>query len=452
MKDTTRTIAALATPPGNGGVAIIRISGPLALAIGSRVFSKPLDTLESRQCHFGKILSGSGAVLDEVLLLIMRAPHSFTGENVVEIQCHGGHLSVRRILHRVIEAGALPAGPGEFSFQAFMNGKIDLAQAEAIQALIGAKNEKGLDAALRHLEGGLSEQIVRAKQELTDIAAILEAWVDFPEEGIEFASFEEIVSSLQQIYCKMEKLLSTYRDGKIVSDGLHIALVGAPNVGKSSLMNALLKKERSIVSPIAGTTRDVIEDQLYLGDLHVCLTDTAGIRPSTDLIEEEGIRRSKRAIEEADLVLCLLDASLGVTAADRAVISILPQEKTLFIWNKIDLEPHPAPSDLFSSACSISALTKEGIDALKQAIDRMIWREGPPSKEEILLTDIRHHEALSHAAGCVQKASSGLQAHISPEFLTLDVRQALNHLGQIIGSDIQEDILSSIFSKFCVGK
>ena len=445
-----RTIAGIATPPGDGGVGIIRISGPEAIAIGSKVFSKPLEFLQSRVCHFGKIVSSTQETLDEVLLLIMRAPHSFTGEDVVEIQCHGGHLIVRRVLARILEAGALQATAGEFSFKAFMNGKIDLAQAEAIQAMIGAKNGKALDAAMRHLEGGLSKQILSYKQELIDAAAVLEAWVDFPDEGLEFASFDEIVSTLQTIDGKIDQLLSTYHDGKIASEGLHIALVGSPNVGKSSLMNALLKKERAIVSPIAGTTRDLIEDHLMLSGLHVRLTDTAGIRSSTDQIEEEGIRRSKKALEEADLILFLLDASLGLTRQDLDIFPLIPPHKTLVVWNKIDLKEEVCP--LSMQTVKASALKSIGIDDLKRAIDQMIWQKGPPSKEEILITNMRHHEALSHASLYVKKAYSGLQTSISPEFITFDVRQALHHLGKIVGSDIQEDILSSIFSKFCVGK
>lgn len=448
FKTTQRTIAGIATPPGDGGVGIIRISGPNALDVGSKIFSKPLHTLENRMCHFGKILSEGGETLDEVLLLIMRNPHSYTGEDVVEIQCHGGHFIIRKVLQRVLEAGALPANAGEFTFQAFMNHKLDLAQAESIQALIGAKNERALQAAQRHLEGALSKQILNFKQELIDIAAILEAWVDFPEEGLEFASFEEIVSMLEQVHAQMETLVATYHDGKIASDGLHIALVGAPNVGKSSLMNALLKKDRAIVSSIPGTTRDLIEDHLYLNGLHVRLTDTAGIRESDDLIEEEGIRRSKKVLDEADLVLVIMDAHRGV---DAEILSLIPQDKSIIIWNKIDLVEQ-VPHLEFKHIEKVSALKLLGIEELKKTIDQVIWHRGPPSKEEVLITSVRHKEALSHASLFVKKAINGLQTEVSPEFLTFEVRQALVQLSSIIGSDIQEDILSSIFSKFCVGK
>lgn len=446
-----RTIAGVATPPGDGGVGIIRISGPEAVSIGSKVFSKSLEPLESRVCHFGKIVSAKGEILDEVLLLIMRAPNSYTGDDVVEIQCHGGHLIVRRVLARVIEAGAKQAEAGEFTFNAYMNGKIDLAQAEAVQAMIGAKNEKALDSAMRHLEGGLSKEIAAYKQELIDIAAVLEAWVDFPDEGLEFASFDVTVDALKKIHARLEKLLGTYHDGKIASEGLHIALVGSPNVGKSSLMNSLLRKERAIVSPIPGTTRDLIEDHMSLSGLNVRLTDTAGIRTSTDLIEEEGIRRSKRVLEEADLVLFLLDASMGLTEQDREILDLIPKEKAIVIWNKIDLKTEVPPL-AFNHVVKTSALRQEGIDELKKTIDRVIWHQGPPSKEEILITSNRHREALSHASLYVQKSYNGLMTEVSPEFITFDVRQSLVHLNQIIGGDIQEDILSSIFSKFCVGK
>jgi len=281
------TIAAIATAPGEGGVAIIRISGNTALAIASRVFSGAIQTYKSHTAHYGQILNATGQRVDDVLVLVMLGKRSYTGEDTVEIHCHGGSLVTRRVLDVVLAAGARAAKPGEFTFKAYMNGKIDLAQAEAVQELICAKNERALDAAENQLEGALSTKILGYQKTLTTIAAILNAWIDFPEEGLEFASMDEICSDLIAVMHEMERLVHTYHDGKILHDGITMCLIGCPNVGKSSLMNALLDKDRAIVSHIAGTTRDVLEDHLRLNGLNLKLMDTAGIRDTEEIVEKE---------------------------------------------------------------------------------------------------------------------------------------------------------------------
>jgi len=305
------TVAAITTPLGEGGVAIIRISGKEAFAVGNRVFSRSLDALPTHTVHYGSIKNATGSKVDDVLLVLMRGPRSYTGEDTIEINCHGGALITRRVLETVLAAGARAARPGEFTFKAFMNGKIDLAQAEAVQELIAAKNEYALDAAESQLQGGLSTRILSFQKQLTHVAAILEAWVDFPEEGLEFATMDEICLDLDTIREKMEELISSFHDGRILHEGLTLCLVGLPNVGKSSLMNTLLDKERAIVSHIPGTTRDIVEDHLRLNGLNFKLMDTAGIRHAEDIVEQEGIRRSRQAFAQADLVLLLLDASRG---------------------------------------------------------------------------------------------------------------------------------------------
>lgn len=442
------TIAAIATAPGEGAIAVIRISGPKAFEVAEQIFSRSIKDFKTHTAHYGNVLKADGTILDGVLLLVMKGPNSYTGEDSVEISCHGGQLVTRRVLERIFEAGARPAQPGEFSLRAYLNGKIDLAQAEAVQELIAAKSELALENAEKQLEGALSKKISTFQKELTEVAAILEAWVDFPEEGLEFSTMEEIIATLESICQRMQKLQSTFHDGKALHDGLSLCLLGSPNVGKSSLMNALLGKDRAIVTEIAGTTRDLLEEDLRLGQLHFKLIDTAGIRETAEIVEKEGIRRSQKAMQEADLILLVLDASRAIDLNDRELLQIAPTEKTIVIWNKIDLGQ---PAEKISSV-QISAKQKIGLEELKAAIEKIIWKKGPPSKEEVLITKLRHHQALTHAISACQAVIDGLKSGISAEFVASDTRAALGELGKIIGTNVTEDILTSIFSKFCLGK
>lgn len=445
------TIAAISTPPGEGGVAIIRISGKEALPVARKIFSVDPTSFKSHHARFGKILKNN-EVVDEVLLMRMKDRRSYTGEETVEIFCHGGSLISRKVLETVLEAGARAALPGEFTFRAYMNGKLDLAQAEAVQELIHAKNERMLDSAGEQLQGKLSQKVKISQERLTLIAAILEAWVDFPDEGLEFESMEKIINDLEQEKAFMDQLVSTFHDGRIIHEGLKVALIGAPNVGKSSLMNALLSKERAIVSPVAGTTRDILEDHLRLSGLNLLLIDTAGIRETEELIEKEGIRRSRKAMEEADLILLLLDASRKLKEEDETLISLAPPSKTIVVWNKIDNQIDPSQKVNLPHLVHISALHKTGIDLLVNKIDEVIWLKGPPSKEEIVITNVRHKEALQDASTFIQKVIVGLKEDVSAEFVAFDMRQALESLGRILGANVTEDILSAIFNKFCIGK
>ena len=449
---TEDTIAAIATPPGEGGVAIIRISGKKAFAIANQIFSKDVTEFASHTAHYGQVLDQNQEHVDDVLLLVMKGPRSYTGEDTIEINCHGGSLITRRVLDVILAAGARAASPGEFTYRAYLNGKIDLAQAEAVQELIHAKNEKALEAAESQLQGRLSERVKKFQNDLTDVAAILEAWVDFPEEGLEFASMEEVNRQLGSVKSEMIRLAETFHDGKILQDGISLCLIGCPNVGKSSLMNALLGKERAIVTHLPGTTRDVLEDQLRLNGLNFRLIDTAGIRNEAEIIEQEGIRRSRAAMQEADLVLFVLDTSEGLRGEDREIMEQLPSDKTICIWNKMDLQNGEYPSLEFPHVVSISAKEKTGLEKLHQEIDRVIWKNGPPTKEEVLITNVRHKEALGNAISSCEAVMSGLKSEVSPEFISMDMRQCLIELGKVIGSDITEDVLSAIFSKFCIGK
>lgn len=445
----SETIAAIATPPGEGGIAVIRISGKEALSIANRIFSADLISTPSHTARYGHILSPSGETIDTALALVMRAPRSYTGEDTVELQCHGGSLIAKRVLASALSAGARPAGPGEFTYRAFLNEKIDLSQAEAVQEVISARGEHSLSCAQNQLEGKLSKKITLIQQELFDIAAHLEAWVDFPEEGLAFTSRQQVSSSLQNTLLELEILSRSFNEGKKISEGISLCLVGRPNVGKSSLLNALLGKERAIVTSQAGTTRDLIEEEIHFSSLPIRLIDTAGIRETLEEIEQEGIRRSKNAVKQADLILLLLDASEGLTEEDRKLLKELPKEKTLLVWNKIDL-PNKIPD--LETGIEISAKNETGLLELKHAIEQTIWENGPPSKEEVVITNIRHHTALHNAMTPLKRVIEGLEQEISPEFLSSDLREALTALSTIIGKEISEEILSSIFSKFCVGK
>lgn len=446
------TVAAIATPPGEGGVAIVRISGSRAVEVAARVYSGDVRAYATHTVHFGHVLDPKGNRVDDVLLIKMLSPRSYTGEDVVEIHCHGGSLISRRVLDLVLDAGARQSYPGEFTFKAYMNGKLDLAQAEAVQELIGAKNERALEAAKEQLHGMLSKRISGFTKGLTEVAAILEAWVDFPEEDLAFASFEEVCGQLEGICFAMQELLNTYHDGRIVHEGLSLCLVGSPNVGKSSLMNALLDKERAIVSHVPGTTRDLIEDHLRLNGLNLRVIDTAGIRESEELIEQEGIRRSHAALAEADLALLVLDATQPLGLQEQDLFARIPAGKAVVVWNKVDLPHEKLPILPLGPNVRVSAKEKSGLDQLRQAIDKVIWEHGPPSKEETLITNVRHKEALAHAVTACRAVIHGLHHGVSPEFLAADMRACLQELARILGTDVTEDILSAIFSKFCVGK
>lgn len=443
------TIAAISTPLGEGGISVVRISGKAAFEIAARLFSGPIKKYQSHTVHLGIVRDLEGRRIDEALALVMKGPRSFTGEDTVEFQCHGGLMSSKKILETAVMAGAKLAGPGEFALRAFLNGKIDLAKAEAIQKLIEAKNENAFELASRHLEGTFSEKIKELQKSLIHQAAIVEAWVDFPEEGIEFSTLDEIVAALKKVASQVHKIYTTFGDGQKIDHGISLCIVGPPNAGKSSLMNALLEKDRAIVTSIAGTTRDLLSENLAMGGLHFNLIDTAGIRETEEEIEREGIRRSKAAMQKADIILLVLDISKKV---EPDLFAGLSEEKTLLVWNKTDLTKAIRQVPVWPNEIFISAKEKTGLDLLKERIQKMVWDKGPPAKDELVISSLRHKEALGRALDHLEKTIQGFEEGVSPEFLSADIRSALFELGTIIGSNITEDILSSIFSQFCVGK
>lgn len=454
LRQSHDTIVAIATPPGMGGVAIVRLSGEKSISIASTLLKNATIPTQSHTVKLVTVRSSTGEPIDRALCLFFQSPRSFTGEDTVEFHCHGGHLLAQSIVEALVHAGARAALPGEFTLRAFLNGKIDLAQAEAIQDLIGAKNEKALQVAEAQLEGRLSREISAMQKEASRLAAIFEAWVDFPEEGLEFESQESILLTLQQLERRVRYLLDTYHEGKIIHDGVSICLLGAPNVGKSSLMNALLGKERAIVSHIPGTTRDTIEEDLRLEGIQCRLIDTAGIRQTNELIEGEGVRRSLKAIKTADIVFVVLDASCPNESEVKELLKETESNHVCLIWNKIDLQSNRDELPTFHTAevSFVSAKTGQGLDDLKAAVRRMLWKNEAMHRDEVLITNIRHKEALLRAQEALFRVISGLQEALSPEFITFDMREFLRHLGSVIGTDITEDILTEIFAQFCVGK
>lgn len=445
-----KTIAAIATPKGEGGIAIIRVSGHEAFNVVNRIFSKDISKFESHTAHFGKILDHKKNVIDQVLVVLMRNPRSFTGEDTVEIQCHGGSLITQKILQRVFEEGASPALAGEFSYKAFMNGKIDLTQAEAIQEMIGAKSEASLKNAKEQLEGLLKVKISSYQKKLSDVTAIFEAWVDYPEEGLEFASYDDILLLLNSIYSDLNGLVNSYSDGKLLTHGIKLCLLGEPNAGKSSLLNALIGKERAIVTDIAGTTRDTLDVDVSFNGILFTLVDTAGIRETEEIIEQEGIKRSFAAAENSDVVLLVIDAQRGWAEKNLDLYNKLDPSKLLIVYNKIDLaelKDEPKENEVY-----ISAKNHVGIESLKKKIVEIAFKRDDHQADHLILTKERHFQALKHASFYLYQVIEGLKKDLSPELLSMDMKECLKELGTIIGTNITEDILNAIFSKFCVGK
>jgi len=443
------TIAAIATPIGDGAIAIVRISGKNAFNIANSIFSRDVFALNSHFAAYGKILNKQKETIDHVLLIPMKGPKSYTGEDSVEIHCHGGRFITKSVLNIVLSEGARAAEPGEFSLRAFKNGKMDLSQAEAVQSLIAAKSKQSYLAAKSQLEGDLSKKIKHFQDSLIDIAAMLEAWVDFPEEDLEFEAFESVILRIDIILSKMKELAKTFHNGKKIHEGLSICLIGAPNVGKSSLMNLLLRKERAIVSEIEGTTRDTIEEDCFIDDFEIKLIDTAGIRETHEAIEKEGIKRSIEASKKADVIFYLLDASKKISNDEVETIQSLDKEKTIVIQNKCDLK-NPNKLD-FPTVVNISVLKELKISELIEALKDKVKNKDLDSSN-VVLTQYRHKSALEKSIELLENVITGLKDKTSAEFVSFDMRGALKELGSIIGMDVTEDILSAIFSKFCLGK
>lgn len=451
------TICAVSTPPGEGGIGIIRISGKEALAIASRVFKpraqKKSGGQASHTLQYGwVVVPETGERVDEALMSVMRAPATYTREDVVEINCHGGTVPLARTLSLLIRTGARQAEPGEFTKRAFLNGRIDLSQAEAVMDIIRAKTDLAQKAATVQLLGGLSSEIAELRQKLVAIVASVEVAIDFPEEDIETSSGLPLMQEVTAVIAGINAMLATVNCGRLLRDGFGTAIVGRPNVGKSSLLNALLRTNRAIVTEVPGTTRDVLEEYLNINGVPLRILDTAGIRHSQDLVEQEGIRRSLAAIHAADLVLVVLDGSQELCDEDNRVLDAIKEKHAMLVINKADLPVQLRGLDPAAIQIRLSCKTGEGLDELRSAISSFIRNRAMPLREHAWAVNQRHRTALEKSKESLEKTIQSIKAGLSPEFLALDLRVALDELGVIIGVTCTEDILERIFNDFCIGK
>lgn len=454
------TIVAISTPPGEGGIAVIRLSGSEAISITESIFRGRMDISksESHKAHHGWIVEGSEPI-DEVVLTLFRTPRSLTGEDVVEISCHGGLFVSRRILELLVAEGARPARPGEFTQRGFLHGKMDLSQAEAVVDLIRARTEASRRVAAYQLEGQLSKRLEEIRDHLMRVCSLLEIELDFCEEDVEFASRKELMELLRSTREEMKVLLASFDRGKVCREGIRMVIVGRPNVGKSSILNSLVERERAIVTEIPGTTRDTVEDVLDIEGLLFIITDTAGIREVRDPVESEGVRRTERALAESDLVLLVFDGSESLKQEDEILIQQVKnlEKRVVAVINKVDLAEKIDIRKLKRRMAGIkflrvSALKRKGIQDIIQALEKTVLSGELPQEGEVVLTRVRHRDSITRAYERIGQAENSLRSGMSQEFIALDLRGALDALGEITGQTTTDDILGQIFSEFCIGK
>ncbi len=452
------TIAAISTPIGVGGIGIVRLSGPRSVEIVDSLFvgRRRIRELPTYRLTYGRIVE-DGRQLDEVLVSVMRAPHSYTTEDVVEINCHGGLVATQMVLEAVLRKGARLAEPGEFTKRAFLGGRIDLTQAEAVSDLIGAKTQLGHTVAFCQLKGRLSQSLGEIKDTLTQCLSLIEVSLDFSEEDIDFVSAEELIERLSGAVRQLEELLSSFEQGRIVREGVKVAIVGRPNVGKSSLLNLLLGEERAIVTPVPGTTRDPIEEWLQVEGIPFKIVDTAGVRESNDVIELEGRRRTQFHIEEADLLVVMLDASEPLKHEDRLLAQMLRGKKVLVVLNKCDLKRVLSPegaAEIYGDTpvVEMSALKGWGVGEFNRELIALVTKGAGELRERAVITNQRHKDRLEKAKGALGQACEALAGGLSFECAALDIREALGALKELVGEVTSEDILNQIFSTFCIGK
>ncbi|MBQ9096401.1 MAG: tRNA uridine-5-carboxymethylaminomethyl(34) synthesis GTPase MnmE [Akkermansia sp.] len=440
---STDTIAAIATPPGSGAISVVRMSGPQATAVLQSCTGK---VTQARRATLAHVRDARGQVIDEVVVTYYAGPASYTGEDVVEFSCHGGMLVTRRVLERLLQCGARPAEPGEFTRRAFENGRMDLTRAEAVMDVINAGSDLALRAAQNQLHGAIFRKVEAAVDKLISVAAHVEAYIDFPEEDIAPDTTQELVDAVDAVCAELRALLATADEGRLLREGVRTAIIGAPNVGKSSLLNMLLGYERAIVSDTAGTTRDTIEESVSLGGLRLRLIDTAGLHDSADAIERAGMERSRRAGAEADLVLEVADATLPPARAE------LPESTAqhILLLNKCDLPEHPAWQGV--QALRISCHTGHGHQELADTITELFLHGNGGELDTLAAINTRHRYALQQALNYLAAARTGLLSGVSPELMDIDLRAALDALGSISGRVDTEDILTRVFATFCLGK
>ncbi len=455
--DSERTIAAIATPAGQGGIAVIRVSGRDAFDIVQKMWrGKPLAQCTSHTAHLGNISQEDGSVLDQAVITLFRAPNSFTGEDTVEISVHGSRWIQREALNQLMRCGAKAAGPGEFSQRAFANGRMDLAQTEAVADLIAAESRAAHRLALSQMSGAFSRKLNELREQLIHFGSLLELELDFSEEDVEFADRTQLINSAKETLAVVQHLALSYKSGRAFKEGVPVAIAGAPNVGKSTLLNRLLDCDKAIVSDIPGTTRDIIEDTREIGGILFRFIDTAGLRDTADTVERIGIERAKEHIDRAAVTLWLVDPTQPLEA-QLASITAPSEGKRFVILTKSDLSDDAVTNQILAAlpgSCpviSISAKTGSGIDELEAALVRTATTEHNP-ENELIVTNARHYEALTAGAEALQRVLTGLQTGIPTDFVAQDVREALYHLGLVTGAVTTADLLTSIFSHFCIGK
>lgn len=462
MQTEFDTIAAISTAPGEGAIGIVRISGDLAISIASSIYqcgTKQLEEQKTHTIHYGHIVDPkSGEIYDEVMVSVLRAPKTFTREDIVEINCHGGIVAINRVLQLVLRMGARLAEPGEFTKRAFLNGRIDLSQAEAVMDLIRAKTDKSMQLAMRQLDGQLSHLIQNLRQEILNTLAQVEVNIDYPEyDDVEEMTLQLLREKTQQVLQGIRALLNTASQGKILRDGLKTAIVGRPNVGKSSLLNVLLREEKAIVTDIAGTTRDTIEEYVNVRGVPLQLIDTAGIRETDDVVEKIGVERSRKALKEADFVLLLLNQSETLQEEDIRLLETTKGMKRIILFNKTDLPSKLSKEDIAPYAneeeiVTTSMLNKEGIDQLEEKIAGYFFQGQMNERDATYLSNTRHIALLEKAEQALVEVQNGIEMEMPVDLIQIDFTRAWDLLGEITGDSVQDELLTQLFSQFCLGK
>lgn len=456
----TDTIAAIATPLSDSGIGIIRISGENALKVADQIFSpkkghKKVSEMESHTVHYGYIRNKE-EIIDEVLLLVMKAPRTYTRENVVEIDCHGGILVIKKILETTFQYGARPADPGEFTKRAFLNGRIDLSQAESVMDVINAKNNLALRSSVSQLQGSVSKKINEIREQILHEMAFIESALDDPEHYTLEGYYSLLRDKISHFLEEVEKLIRSADNGKMMKEGICTVIVGKPNVGKSSLLNVLVGEERAIVTDVAGTTRDTLEEQIQIGGVGLHIIDTAGIRDTDDVVEKIGVLRSKESLKKADLVIYVVDSSEKMDENDRSIIEEIRDKRIIVVLNKSDLRAATTEEDirkyLNNPIISVSATERQGIDDLEQMIRDMFFHGNISFNDEVYITNARQKFALSEAQKSLEMVLQSMDDEMPEDFLTIDMMNAYKELGKIVGESVEEDLIDKIFSEFCMGK
>lgn len=456
----TDTIVGIATAMTNSGIGIIRISGNDAIPILKKIFrpnskNKDIETVDSYTAHYG-FIEDDGNLIDECIVLVMKAPSTYTREDVVEIDSHGGVIIMKKIMELVIKHGARPAEPGEFTKRAFLNGRIDLSQAEAVMDLISAKNEFALESSMKQLRGSIKKKIKELRKDIIHQVAFIESALDDPEHYSVDGYGEELQRALQPIKQEIEKMIASSSDGKLLKEGIKTAIIGKPNAGKSSLLNVLLGEERAIVTDIAGTTRDTLEEFIYLQGIPLQMVDTAGIRHTDDIIEKIGVDKAKNVIDEADLILYIVDGSKEFDEEDKTIIHLIQNKKVIALINKSDLEIKLKKEDLTQylncPILTVSMKEEEGLEAFYEALKEMFFEGNLSFNDEVYITNIRHKTALIEAKESIEKVEESIENQMPEDFYSIDLMNSYEQLGFIIGESLEEDLVNEIFREFCMGK